>query len=169
MPQCVYTTPSGQCPRSATGDGQYCTQHTQRRRKGKKRNYLLTNPILRASIQRQDTLDELKSLRDEIMLARALVETRLNLADNDAEIVAAMPLVQSYLATIEKLVSTCQRMEVSIGELLSKASLLAIAQEIVAVLNETLDQLPNKEEIVDQVSLKLVPILNKKDRANESS
>jgi hypothetical protein len=139
----------------------------KRGKKAKKRNYLLTNPILRASIQRQDTLDELKSLRDEIMLARALVETRLNLADNDAEIVAAMPLVQSYLATIEKLVSTCQRMEVSIGELLSKASLMAIAQEIVAVLNETLDQLPNKEEIVDQVSLKLVPILNKKDRANE--
>jgi len=163
MPQCIYTTNSSQCNNLTIDPSGYCSTH-KRTRKGvkKERNYLLNNPVLNSSIQRQDTLNELKSLREEIMLARALVETRLNLAETDAELVASMPLIQSYIVTIEKLVSTCQRMEVSIGELLSKASLLTIAQEIVSVLNETLDTLPNKEEIVDQVSIKLIPILNRK-------
>jgi hypothetical protein len=122
------------------------------------RHYLLSDPDLQSRLNRQASMEEVRSLREEIHLARMMVETRLDLIEEGdrGSMLAAFSNVNTYLATIEKLVSSCHRMEVSLGTLLSKASIFALGQEIVNILIDELHELDGYEEIVDRISERVV-------------
>lgn len=149
-----------QCSFKAVEGSKYCDTHSKRHKphEARLRHYLLSDPKLQASLDRHAAVEEVRSLREEIHLARMMVETRLNLIEDDdrGDMLAAFSNVNTYLQTIEKLVSSCHRMEVSLGNLLSKASIFSLGQEIVSILVDELQHIDGYEELIDRISEKIV-------------
>lgn len=157
--RCQCVRGEGQCPNIAVEGTKYCEDHLgvghRSVRKHKWRNYILGNPDLQSRYDRFSAVEEMRSLRDEIALARAVIEKRLGEIHTESDFLAACGTVNSYLQTIEKLVSSCHRMEVSLGNLLNKASIFALGKELVEILIEELEGVPGYEEIVDRISAKI--------------
>lgn len=157
--RCQAVTSVGQCTKLSVEGSNFCSTHCRKNpSKAQMRHYLLSNPELQARLNRQAAIEEVRSLREEIHIARVMVETRLDLIEKDdrGDMLAAFTNVNTYLATIEKLVSSCHRMEVSLGTLLSKASIFTLGQEIVSILIDELQHIEGHEAIIDRISEKMV-------------
>ena len=157
--RCQAVKDSGQCQELSVEGYKFCERHSKKTdRKERLRHYLLSNPELQTRLNRQAAVEEVRSLREEIHLARMMVETRLELIEeNDkGDMLAAFSNVNTYLQTIEKLVSSCHRMEVSLGTLLSKASIFSLGQEIVNIVIDEIQHLDGYEIIVDKISERVV-------------
>ena len=157
--RCQAIVHGGQCASRALDGYDFCDTHCKRTdRKEQLRHYLLSNPELQSRLNRQAAVEEVRSLREEIHLARVMVETRLELVeDNDrGDMLAAFSNVNTYLQTIEKLVSSCHRMEVSLGTLLSKASIFALGKEVVEIVIDEIQHVEGYESIVDKISERIV-------------
>lgn len=162
--RCQHVNSLGQCYRPAIEGGVKCAEHT-RSQSQKLRSYLLTTTYLGDSPDRHIASDELKSLREEIAITRALVEKRLNMIQNESEFLAAMPAVQSAMNTIEKLVTSCHNMEVKLGNLLNKSALLQVAQQLVEIISVELEGVHNRNAIVDQIASKIVEAISQAENS----
>jgi len=165
--RCQHVNSLGQCRRPAIEGGEKCAEHT-RNQAQKLRSYLITTSYLDKSADRHVGSDELKSLREEIALTRALVEKRLNMIDSDVDFLSAMPSVQVAMNTIEKLVTSCHNMEVKLGNLLNKSALLGVAQQIIEIISTELEGIPNRNEIIDRVADKIVEAVAKAENEQTS-
>lgn len=158
--RCQATVAKGQCPNLATEGSKYCLKHTHNSNdhENRVRHYLLSNPELQTRLNRHAAVEEVRSLREEIHLARMMVEARLDLVEEGdrGEMLAAFSSVNTLLQTVEKLVSSCHRMEISLGGLLSKGSVLALGQEIVMILVDELQEIDGHEEIIDCISERVI-------------
>jgi hypothetical protein len=103
--------------------------------------------------------EALRSLRDEVALARTVLEERMNMINNSAEFIAACPQLNTLFLTVERLVNTCHRLETSLGSLLSKPTLLRIVQKIVDILTEEMASVPNHEAIIDKLSDRIIEVV----------
>jgi hypothetical protein len=160
--RCQWVTPIGQCKKDAIADGLFCEQHSPKG-KGVMERYLITTRTLGDAPHRHIAANEIKSLREEIALTRAMIEKRLNMVDNDAEFVAAMPVIQSGMLTVEKLVSSCHAMETKLGLLLNKSALISLAQEIIQIIDDSLKGVPGRNEIVEKVGEEIVTAIAKQE------
>ncbi len=173
--RCQAVQSKGQCNNLSIEGSKFCEIHAKvsgaEIHEKRLRHYLLSNPELQARLNRQAAVEEVRSLREEIHLARMMVETRLDLIeDNDrGDMLAAFSNVNTYLQTIEKLVSSCHRMEVSLGNLLSKASVFTLGQEIVSALVDELQHVDGYEEIVDRVSERIVVAIAEQQNKEKKS
>jgi len=155
--RCVYTSPKrGQCPLDAVEELEYCPLHCKDPEAPERAQYNLATYKYRNRYNAHLDSDVLRSLRDEVALARMALEARLNLITNDAEFIAACGQLNTLFLTIEKLVGTCHRLETSLGSLLSKPTLLRIVQQIVDILFEELVSVPDHESIIDRISDKII-------------
>lgn len=160
--RCQSVLAEGQCPHLSIEGSDFCAVHAKvpkaEMHKQRLQHYLLSNPELQTRLNRQASVEEVRSLREEIHLARMMVETRLDLIEDGdrGAMLAAFSNVNTYLQTIEKLVSSCHRMEVSLGNLLSKASIFSLGQEIVNIMVDELEGIDDYEEIVDRISERVV-------------
>jgi hypothetical protein len=156
--RCQTVGARGQCNRLSIEGSDFCEVHAHTGKaelhERRLRHYLLSNPDLQARLSRQAAVEEVRTLREEIHLARMMVETRLDLIEDGdrGDMLAAFSNVNTYLQTIEKLVSSCHRMEISLGSLLSKSAVFTIGQEIVNILVDELQNINGYEEIVDRIS-----------------
>jgi hypothetical protein len=160
---CAFTSgKKGQCLRNVEDEGDiYCKTHA--RRKGM--NYKLKQPIIEDSLRRQQLEGNLESLDDEIRIARAMVETRLNMAKTDADLAAAAPVIQSLLTTIDKLLVDRKKMLLSQSEVLTKTSLLQLAHKLVDVISVHLESVPGRDVIIDEITTEFVTLIE--DQRNE--
>jgi hypothetical protein len=115
------------------------------------------------SPERHANTEHLKSVHGEIVILRSLLESRLNMIQNNAELISAMPLLKDYALAVEKLATSCHTMDVKIGNLLSKQSLLTLAREIIQIIEDNIRPLADTtpttttiDEIVETIGQKLV-------------
>lgn len=158
--RCQAVTPYGQCTREAVEGHDKCQVHGGNTKAALKA-YLITCKYLGDSPDRHIGADELKSLREEIALTRAMIEKRLNMVQSEAEFIASMPIFQGFMNTIEKLVTSCHNMEVKLGTLIGKAALLTLAQQIVEIIAINTQDIPNRDEIVEKISDEIVTLILK--------
>jgi len=161
--RCKWIKPDGQCQSEAADGSPFCKIHGPVSTDQGLRHYLITNRLLGNSPDRHCAVEEIKDLRSEIALTRALIETRLNLSQSETELIASMGILHQYLTTVEKLVSSCHRMDSSLGNLLNKASILNLAQELVNIIVTELDGVPGRDEIVDKISAQILAVIGNKD------
>jgi hypothetical protein len=159
--RCQWIRADGQCPHEAVDGSAFCKAHA-----GPKadplRHYMLTNQVIKSGTERHNAVDEIKSLREEIALTRAMIENRLNMVEGEADFISSMGIVHQYLATVEKLVTSCHRMDTNLGNLLNKTSILNLAQELVNVISEELGNVPEHDEIVDRIADKIINLIGVK-------
>jgi hypothetical protein len=135
MAQCDYTTSVGQCANEAVAPGRFCSNHSAQASKTLINQYRIACSVLGDSPERHASDSEMKSVKGEIAIIRSLLESRLNMIQNDAELVAAMPLLKDYALAVEKLATSCHTMDVKLSNLLSKNVLLSLAQDMIGIID----------------------------------
>ena len=153
--QCKWITSEGQCPR-ASDVGNFCKDHGPVDPDQALKHYQITNVLVGDTHARHSAVGQIKDLREEIALTRAMIEARLNLSSGEAEFVASMGILHQYLATVEKLVSACHRMDSNLGNVLNKTSVIQLAQDMVAIIFEELEGVDGRDAIIDRIAHKII-------------
>ena len=161
--QCEYITQDGQCKGTQTKDGQFCQVHKAQASKANLNQYRINCALLGSSLQRHHAADQLKNVSAEVAIVRSLLEARLNMIENDAELVAAMPVLKDFALTVDKLAQSCHTMDVKLGNLLDKQALMKLAQQIITIIDSNLrplvDTTPTDtslDELIEEVGRQLV-------------
>ncbi len=152
---------SGQCSRQTCEGTNKCPIHTHGdSEKVEKRVYRLQNMERRLRHETLSNHDALRSIREEVAVARMLLEERLNSIKTDADLISACGPINTLLLTIEKLTSSCLKLDKSVGNLLAKPIILKMASDIVAIILEELADLPGHELIVDKISERIIETMS---------
>jgi hypothetical protein len=93
----------------------------------------------------------IKSLRDEIGILRILMEERLNSLQNPLEILAHSATISDLCLKIEKLVTSCHKLEKSMGEYLDKNAIIQLAGEITGIINRYVSDADIVEKIATEI------------------
>jgi len=144
----------------AVDGSQYCPScggSTKAAEKEQFRSYILTQvDAARRLGELQENYNPVRELRDAIAITHALIERRLNLIQTDADLMVACSSLKNLIETMDKLVNSATRIELQLGELLSKQTVLNLAQVTVNVLVDELEGVPQYEAIVDRITNKLL-------------
>lgn len=153
--KCMHNTAKGQCKNEALDGEKYCEKH-----KRKNKNYRLVSQyrvnthLLGDAPERHSNTSEIKSLHGEIALIKSLLESRLNMVESEAELVAAMPQIKDFALAVEKLATACHNMDVKLGNLLDKQTLVSLAQDLIMIIERNVRPLadaPQTSEEIDSV------------------
>lgn len=116
-----------------------------------RQQYLLTNPRFQKRLVELSADDEIKSLRDEVAIARMLVEERLNKIVGDQDLYASCGAINTLLLTIEKLVSRSHILEQNLGQLYNRSTIVQMMQAFVAVVDEEVRPLEGGIHAIDRI------------------
>ena len=157
--RCQGVTPQGQCPNLATRteDGEYgnfCLAHggnrfVQTKKEQSIRNYQLDK--FKAKLNRHVGSSALKSLRDEIAILRMIMEERLNKCNDETDLLLNSGAISDLVLKIEKLVSSCHKLEGSMGELMDKSAILQFAGEVINIIGTVVTDEQQIELVGNQI------------------
>lgn len=162
--RCQGITSNGQCQRDTQPGSNYCRLHGNHKDLAAEQDkslYQLLKAKDRARLVSLSEHESIKTLRDEISIARMLIEERFNLIQNESDILTACGPLNSLLLTVERLVNSAHKLEQNLGSLLAKPTLLSLGNELVAIIIDELKNIPDYEAIVDRISNRLVQAIAK--------
>lgn len=157
--QCEHTTDAGQCNNDTLDGSKFCAKHCRNPQMVAKRQYMLNKSKYRERYSDFADSSDLRTLRDEIAILRMVMEERLNMVTNDAEMLASCGQIASLAVTIERLVKSCNNLETRLGTLLSKPTLLAVASDMVQILLHELVDVPGYEDLVNRISERILKVI----------
>jgi hypothetical protein len=103
---------------------------------------------------------KLSTLRDELALAKALLEDRLNAAGTPAERNQALPVVRDLLGVVASLAKQCRAAEFEAGELLGKDALRRFITAATGIIADELEgRFPGWEDTVDEIAARMMAAL----------
>jgi hypothetical protein len=152
MELCDYITSRGQCQTEAIAGSRFCEKHSAKAQVTMVNQYRIACKALGDAPERHAQAEQLKSISGEIIIMRSLVEQRLNMIEDDGDLITAMPIIKDCLIAAAKLAEVSHAMDQKLGNLLSKAAIIALAQEIIVIIETALRELVGTEvttEIVD--------------------
>ena len=154
--RCKKILPNGQCPNLSEPNTEHCKAHGhQAEDKGAVRNYCLHRWQSRLSDKK--TSPDIKSLRDEIGILRIMLEDQLNSCEDSNDLIVKSAILSDLTLKIEKLVTSCHRLENSMGQLLDKQILLQFANEVIGIItSEVTDKI-----VIDNIATKIISALDK--------
>ncbi len=136
--RCQGVRPShGQCRNIAVEGSTFCPGHGgnkafEANKKKKLRNYRLNK--FHARIQELGSSDHIIDLRDEIALLRILIEEKVNQCQSDNDLILISGPLSDLLMKVEKLVTSCNRLESRLGSLLDRTKVVQYAQQLVQIV-----------------------------------
>lgn len=145
---------AGQCINRAVEGSQYCPVHG-----GNKAVELAAAQNLRSyrlvkykARHDQFTTDPgIKSLREEIGILRILVEERMNLCQTDTDLLLHSAPLSDLIMKVEKLVSSCNRLEGQLGVMLDKTQALQFATEVIDIIGRYVENEETLSQIADEI------------------
>jgi len=148
--QCRYQAMEGsdRCPACLHDQGRSVVE-------ANRRQYLLTDPRYQSRLLELSTAEEVKSLRDEVAIARLLVEERLNKIKTDQDLFTACGSINALLLTIERLVSKSHILEQNLGQLYHKSTVVQLMQAFVEIVDEEVRPLKGGVEAIDRIVEKI--------------
>lgn len=154
--QCQRANKHKQCENEALPDSQYCEDHTGRltRARQLERQYTLQDVRVQQSVDKLAQSDAIYSLREEIAVLRKMNEHYLQ-ALGKGDLAVSAPIIVQLTDTIQKLVKTGGSMEVKFGNMLTKETVLKLAQSMVDILAEEVDD----ADIVDRVTTRVADLI----------
>lgn len=170
MSECSYITSRGQCANEAIAGCKFCEDHSVHAKATMVNQFRIACKALGDAPERHAAADQLKSINGEIVIMRSMVETRINMVENDAELIAAMPVIKDCLVASAKLAETAHAMDVKLGNLLGKNALIALAQELIEIIENNLRPFVGQEvtnqmvdEAIESVGTSIVAAIATKD------
>jgi hypothetical protein len=156
--RCQASGKQGQCPYKAEQkvDGTYfshCIRHNASRRR-EDENKRMRNFRLGLFQQRMEEFadnDQVKSLREEIGITRLLLEEIIRTCQDSTQLVMASNKIADLVLKIEKLVTSCHRLEKSSGMLLDKATIQRLADSIINIISGHVEP-----EVTSQIAMAIM-------------
>jgi len=174
--QCEYITSVGQCSRDAVPPGRFCADHSPAAGTILVNQYRIACAPLGDAPLRHATDPAIKSLTGEITVLRSLLETRLRMVKNDAELQAATPAISALAGQIEKLISSLHAMDVKLGNLLSKGALIELAQQIIGIIDTNLRSLVGTsvssddiDAIIEQIAAQMMGSIAEQENTGDKN
>lgn len=160
--RCKHSFPHEQCWNESEEGSANCSAHGGRSTadQDSKRQYLLAQVEDRRRLAEFAQHDHIKSLRDEIGLVRLLIEKRFNLIRTESDLLQGTASLNAMFLTLERLVKSCHNLEQSLGELLSKDSVVRLGQAICEIVIDELQGVEGHEEIIDRIVGRLFPTIS---------
>ena len=148
---------TGQCPYVKVNNTDYCPRHggstsLATQEKEKIRNYHLTR--WQGRVNQLADNSGIKSLREEVGILRMILENMLNTASSNDQLLMYSSRASDLVMKIERLVTSCDKMEGKMGQLLSKDSVLRLAAQYVEIITEHIED----AGIVDKISTKMIAV-----------
>jgi hypothetical protein len=154
--QCQHIIPSkGQCRNRKEEHSDYCLAHGGNRA-GEKvtadslRNYQLTK--WHAKVHRFTESNHIKSLRDEIGIMRMVLEEQLERCSEPVDLIISQGRIGNMIQQIEKLVTSCHKLETNLGETLDKTALANFAGQIIQIISRIVVDDKQLEEISVEIA-----------------
>jgi len=154
--RCQATTSKGQCLNKAHEHSNFCLAHggnkgAEAAEAASVRNYQLAK--FQAKLDRHAASPSIKSLRDEVGILRMLMEEQLNRCKDSHDLVVQSASISDLVMKIDKLVTSCHKLEGSLGQLLDKQVILQFANETITLIANVLKGEDNKiREIADGIT-----------------
>ena len=151
--RCQAMTSRGQCYNKSLPGINYCPAHGASQAKKLKKQQL-ANYKLNKFKQRAGELgnsDAISSLKDEIGLLRMLVEERINRCEDSHDLLLVSGPLSDLFIKIEKLVSSGDRLDRRLGNLLDKTKVLLFAQTVVEIIGSEIDDPEKLDSISDKI------------------
>lgn len=170
--QCQGSYTSGQCRHPAEPGDTLCKGcgGVDRVAQNSRRQYMLANSNYAQRLTQLAEHEDIKSLREEIAIARMMLERRFNMIkDSDAELLAACGPINMMLGTIERLVKTSHQIETNLGVVLTRNTVLKLAQVMVEIVMDEIQSIPNYEEIIDRISARLISAITNTTNNNDDT
>lgn len=137
-----------------------CERHlspsqTMQFRSDRQNRYLIVSEQMKEGYTRQMGDAAYLNMRDEIALLHALLEKRVNAIHNEADLKAAHGPVTQIIQRLESMKSSLLKMQAQLGLVLNKDQLMLLAKDFANILNEELAEVPNKNEMLDKIIVRL--------------
>ena len=113
------------------------------------RNYNLTK--WRAQVSQKTDNEGIKSLRDEIGILRVVLEERLNRCADATDLILQSGPISDMVMKIERVVTSCHKLEGSMGSLLDKQAILQFATLVIGIISEEVADDASIERISDRL------------------
>jgi len=160
--QCQHTLKDRQCPNEVATNSNYCLAHGGNKaeeslEKQKLRNYRLTK--WNARIYRFSESSNIKSLRDEIGIVRMILEEQLETCQSQMDLILSSTRISLLVGQIEKLVSSCHKLETNLGEVLDKTALANFAGQVIRIIGEVVED----EAQLEAISIRITQLFIKED------
>lgn len=163
--RCQAVIPSkGQCDLVAMEGCACCVNHggaNQTRCNEEKSKNIYRASKWRASIERHANHDKIKSLREEIGILRMMIDERMAICQSEVDLVIASGPLSDLIMKVEKLVSSCDRIETKLGQTLDQNQAVQFAQEIIEIVSGQVGDVPNKDDILENVSNEITKALSR--------
>jgi len=161
--RCQAGTGSGQCPYKKSEGSAYCIMHggvavEKQKIAAEMRNYRLVKNTEKERLSEQYRTSSLKSLREEVILARMLLEEIWNKCSANDQLLIHSSRISDMLTRIQNLVVACNRLEEKTGKVLDKTELLIIGEQIVGIIGESIDD----PDVLHDIALKISELLYSK-------
>jgi len=154
--RCQAVTSNGQCRNKKYDENtNYCLAHGGNRgedtaKKISKKNYYRSR--WQARLEQYTDNDNIKSLREEIGILRLILEETLNKCNDESELIIQSNKISDLVMKVDKVVTSCHKLEGSMGHLLDKQAILQFASEIITVISEEIED----KEILNRIADKIV-------------
>lgn len=150
MAKCTHSGPRGMCPFDALPGLDKCGKHSDS--ETVTMGYRFSDPDLKERLDWHSRDELIESVRQEVVLVRALIEERRNFATTQAEKIQAFPAILDAASKLDRLVTSLARLEKQSGQVLEKAAIQQLGRRIVEILTENLKDIPDRDTIVDRVA-----------------
>lgn len=152
--RCQFINNVGQCVNKAVDGCEFCYAHggsniARNEQKQQIKNYRLGK--YKSRISELAESEGIKSLREEIGVLRILLETRLNKINDDQELILQSGPISDLVLKIDKLVTSCHRLEDRMGFLLDKTKVMQFAQVVTDILTRHIDDPEVLELIANEI------------------
>ena len=162
--RCQSVNSQGQCPLLGVllpdeTRAKWCKAHggarvAQLAKKESLNNYRLTK--WKARLDEKVEAAGIKSLREEIGILRVCLEERLNSCQDAHDLILQSGPIADMVSRIERVVTSCHKLEGSMGQLMDKQQLLSFAQIIIGIIATNLEgQEGLMSSIADQIITEL--------------
>lgn len=158
--RCQSNDAKGQCLNKSVEGTEYCPAHGGRDKMPHKRIYELKASKYQAILERQTDHEGIKSLRTEIGVLRMLMETRLNQINDDSQLLLESQSISNLVGQIEKLVSSCNKIELQLGDIITEDQAVQWIVEIGEIIDEYVDDSEIKATIASEIEARLIRIVS---------
>lgn len=152
--RCQGVKPSqGQCRNISVEGSKFCPGHGGNKafeaEKAKNlKNYRLNKFHVR--IQELGNSNFVMDLREEIALLRILIEEKVNQCQCDADLILISGPLSDLVVKVEKLVTSCNRIDFKLGNLLDRTKVLQYAQQLVQIVGKHVTDTTVLEKISEE-------------------
>lgn len=160
----------GPCPNLKSPHSDYCDKH---------QGFMATKTVARASLnnyiinsqygQRAAEMarnPQFKNLTDEVTLVRVALETLFRKIKTDDDMLVYSERIIALTGTIQKLMESCQKIQERNKDLLDRATIFAIANDILAIMACSIDDVDLVAKMGDEIYESIIARISRPDEIN---